>query len=206
MGGLVLALAGLGFDQPWLAAAGAGAAVAGLSLRAVVRMRADRAAAEIQRALGGRHVFHSLTETLGGLWRHDWIGHVSWDEDGLGGTTVNEAGGEPPSQAGLTGWLVREAESGTTAIVASGSELGRSGVAIALPLRRDDGALIGFFVVLAGKLPPRHVELALLESLDELGLALAERPALDGGGAEDAEAFEAVPDLRDLALVRGNEG
>ena len=206
VGGLVLALAGLGFDQPWLAAAGAGVAVAGLSLRAVVRMRADRAAAEIQRALGGRHVFHSLTETLGGLWRHDWIGHVSWDEDGLGGTTVNEAGGEPPSQAGLTGWLVREAESGTTAIVASGSELGRSGVAIALPLRRDDGALIGFFVVLAGKLPPRHVELALLESLDELGLALAERPALDGGGAEDAEAFEAVPDLRDLALVRGNEG
>jgi hypothetical protein len=77
---------------------------------------------------------------------------------------------------------------------------------VAVPLRRDDSALIGFLVVLARKLPARHVELALLDSLEEPGLALVERPALDGGGAEDAEALEAAPDLRDLALVRGNEG
>jgi HD-GYP domain-containing protein (c-di-GMP phosphodiesterase class II) len=206
VGGLVLALAGLGFDQPWLAAAGAGAAVAGLSLRAVVRIRADRAATSIQRALSGRVVFEKIAAAVGRVWRHDWIGHVAWDEDGLGGSTISEAGGEAPSQAALAGWLVREAESGTSAIVASGSELGRSGVVVALPLRRDDGALIGFLVVLAPKLPPRHVELALLDSLDELGLALAEWPPLDGGGAEHAETFEAVPHLRNLALVRGNEG
>ena len=96
VGGLVLALAGLGFDQPWLAASGAGVAVAGLSLRAVVRMRADRAATAIQRALSGRQVFDRLTEAVGRLWRYDWIGHVSWDEDGLGGTTVKEAGGAAP--------------------------------------------------------------------------------------------------------------
>jgi HD-GYP domain-containing protein (c-di-GMP phosphodiesterase class II) len=206
VGGLVLALAGLGFDQPWLAAAGAGVAVAGLALRAVVRMRADRAASAVQRALSGRDVFGKIAEAVGRTWRYDWIGHVSWDEDGLGGSIVREAGGEGPAQAALTGWLVREAESGAVAIVAPGAELGRAGVAVALPLRRDDSALIGFLVVLAAKLPPRHLELALLDSLDELGLALAERPALDGGGTEDAEAFEAVPDLRDLALVRGNEG
>jgi HD-GYP domain-containing protein (c-di-GMP phosphodiesterase class II) len=206
VGGLVLALAGLGLDQPWLAASGAGVAVAGLTLRAVIRMRADRAAMVIQRALSGRHVFDTLADAVGRRWRYEWIGHVSWDEDGLGGTTVEEAGGDAPAQAALTGWLVREAESGTTTIVGPGTELGGTGVAVALPLRRDDSALIGFLVVLAAKLPPRHVELALLESLDELGLALAERPPLDGGGAEDAETFEAVPDLRDLALVRGNEG
>ena len=206
VGGLVLALAGLGFDQPWLAAAGAGVAVAGLALRAVVRMRADRAATAVQRALSGRDVFGRLVDAVGRAWRYDWIGHVSWDEDGLGGSIVHEAGGDAPAQAALAGWLVREAESGTAAIVAPGAELGRAGVAVALPLRRDDSALIGFLVVLAAKLPPRHLELALLDSLDELGLALAEGPVLDGGGTEDAEAFEAVPDLRDLALVRGNEG
>lgn len=204
--GLVLALAGLGFDQPWLAASGAGIAVAGLALRAVVRTRAERAAAAVRRALSTRSVFTSVAETVRGLWRYDWMGVVSWDEDGLGGTVVHDAGGAAPAEAALTSWLVREAESGTTAIVAPGAELGLVGVAVALPLRRDDSALIGFLVVLAGKLPPRHVELALLDSLDELGPALAERPALDGGGTEDAEAFEAVPDLRDLALVRGNEG
>jgi len=169
-------------------------------------MRADRSATAVQRALSDRDVFGRVAGAVGRAWRYDWIGHVSWDEDGLGGSIVRETGGEAPSQATLTGWLVREAESGRAAIVAPGAELGRAGVAVALPLRRDDSALIGFLVVLAAKLPPRHLELALLDSLDELGLALTERPALDGGGTEDAEAFEAVPDLRDLALVRGNEG
>jgi HD-GYP domain-containing protein (c-di-GMP phosphodiesterase class II) len=209
VGGLVLALAGLGLDQPWLAAAGAGVAVAGLALRAVVRMRADRAAAALRRALTPARrgkVFDRVVEALGRLWCYEWVGLVSWDDDGLGGSVVHSAGGEAPGQSGLTGWLVREAESGSSAIVAPGAELGRSGVVVALPLRRDDSALIGFLVVLAGRLPARHVELGLLDSLDELGLALAEGPALDGGRAEDAEPLEAVPDLRDLALVRGNEG
>jgi hypothetical protein len=72
--------------------------------------------------------------------------------------------------------LVREAESGHDAIVAPGTELGHDGVVIALPLRRDNSALVGFLVVAAENLPPRHVELALLDSLDEIGLALADRP------------------------------
>jgi HD-GYP domain-containing protein (c-di-GMP phosphodiesterase class II) len=210
LGGIVLALAGLGFDQPWLAASGGGVAVAGLALRALIRVRADRAAAAVQRAVGtgddrGR-VFGRLADTVGRLWPHEWMGLVSWDEDGLGGSVDDSAGGGGPAAAALTGWLVREAESGADAIVAPGAELGRDGIAVALPLRRDNSALIGFLVVVAGKLPPRHVELALLDSLDELGLALAERPLLDGGGAQDAKPLETVPDLRDLALVRGDEG
>jgi HD-GYP domain-containing protein (c-di-GMP phosphodiesterase class II) len=210
LGGVVMALAGLGFDQPWLAASGGGVAVAGLALRALIRVRADRAAAAVQRALGtgddrGR-VFARLADTVGRLWPHEWMGLVSWDEDGLGGSVDDSAGGDAPAVAALTGWLVREAESGVDAIVAPGAELGRGGIAVALPLRRDNSALIGFLVVVADKLPPRHVELALLDSLDELGLALAERPLLDGGGAQDAKPLETVPDLRDLALVRGDEG
>jgi hypothetical protein len=73
-------------------------------------------------------------------------------------------------------WLVREAESGADVIVAPGAELGRQGIALALPLRRDSSVLAGFLVVEGERLPPRHVELALLETLDDVGLALAARP------------------------------
>jgi hypothetical protein len=64
---------------------------------------------------------------------------------------------------------------------------------------------VGFLVVAAPKLPPRHVELALLDSLDEIGLELADRPELDGRAAQDAQSFETIADERDLALVRLDE-
>ena len=209
LGGVVLALAGLGFAQDWLAASGAGIAVAGLALRALIRLRAERTAAALHRALGTGEervrVFARLTDTVARAWKHEWIALMAWDEDGLGGSIEHARGDDPPPAASLTGLLVREAESGRNAIVAPGVELGRSGVVVALPLRRDNSALVGFLVVAAPKLPPRHVELALLDSLDEIGLALADRPELDGRDAQDAQPLETVADERDLALVRLDE-
>jgi HD-GYP domain-containing protein (c-di-GMP phosphodiesterase class II) len=210
LGGVVLALAGLGFDQNWLSIFGTGVAVAGLALRVVVRVRAERTAAAVQRVLGPgeerERVFERLAETVGRLWPHDWLGLLSWDEDGLGGSVEHSRGAGGPAPAAVTGWLVREAESGPAAIVASGAELGLDGIAVALPLRRDNSALFGFLVVTAPKLPRRHVELALLESLDEIGLALADRPESDRDAAQDAQALETVTNARDLALVRLDEG
>jgi HD domain-containing protein len=209
LAGVVLALAGLGFDQNWLTASGTGIAVSGLALRALVRVRAERAARTVRRALSsgedrGR-AFDTFADAVAGLWRHDWIGLVGWDEDGLGGS-VEHARGEQAVQApALIGWLVREAESGANAIVAPGTDLGVEGIAVAFPLRRENSALAGFLVVAAPKLPRRHVELALLDSLDEIGLTLAERPDLDGGGAQGTEPLEAVTDERDLTLIRGDE-
>jgi hypothetical protein len=209
IGGVVVALAGLGFGESWLAATGAGIAVLGLALRSVVRFRAERAAAAIHRALGvgeeRERAFAALADTIARVWRHEWIGLLSWDEDGLGGTLEQARGEDPPPLAALTGWLVREAESGRDAIVAPGVELGRHGVVAALPLRRDNSALVGFLIVAAPKLPPRHVELALLESVDEIGLALAERPELGGDLGQDAQLLETGADSRDLALVRRHE-
>jgi HD-GYP domain-containing protein (c-di-GMP phosphodiesterase class II) len=209
LGGVILALAGLGFAQAWLAAAGAGIAVAGLALRALVRLRAERAGAALHRALGTgeerERVFARLADAVGRAWKHDWIALMAWDEDGLGGSIEQERGNDPPSAAALAGLLVREAESGGDAIVAPGAELGCSGVVVALPLRRDNSALVGFLVVAAPKLPPRHLELALLDSLDELGLALADRPALDRRAAQDAQPLETIADERDLALARLDE-
>jgi hypothetical protein len=208
-GGVVVALAGLGFAQNWLAVAGGVIALMGLALRALMQVRAERVAAALHRALGTgddrERAFARLADTVGRAWKHDWMGLVSWDEDGLGGTVEHARGDDPPSVGTLTGWLVREAESGRDAIVAAGIELGRDGIVAALPLRRDNSALVGFLVVAAPKLPPRHVELALLDSLDELGLALADRPELGGDGSHDSELLETGSDGRDLALVRRDE-
>jgi len=98
------------------------------------------------------------------------------------------------ARAELTGVHIPEAYggSGADAIAATGAELGREGIALAFPLRRETSALVGFLVVEAPRLPPRHVELALRETLDEIGLALADRPASGGGGGEDAETLEKV--------------
>ena len=209
LGGVVLALAGLGFDQTWLTASGGGVALAGLALRIVVQFRAGRAAASVHRALAAgnerREVFQGVAAAMSSAWHHSWAALVSWDEDGLGGSVEAERGTGGPTSAALASWLVREAESGRHAIVAAGAELGVDGVAVALPLRRDNSALVGFLAFLGPKLPPRHVELALLESLDDLGLALAAKPQLDDGGAEDAEPFETVADPAHLALVRLDE-
>jgi HD-GYP domain-containing protein (c-di-GMP phosphodiesterase class II) len=206
LGGVVLGLAGLGFGQGWLAVLGAALTFLGVGLRAVVQVRAGRVAAALQRALGAHDersdVFHEVVAAMSGAWHHAWAGLVSWDEDGLGGSVDATSGTGAPAPSALTGWLVREAESGHDAILAPGAELGVDGVAVALPLRRDNSALVGFLAFVAPKLPPRHVELALLESLDELGLALASRPQLDGRGGQEPEPFEAVAHAADLALVR----
>jgi HD-GYP domain-containing protein (c-di-GMP phosphodiesterase class II) len=209
LGGIVLALGGLGLDQEWLAGSGVSLAVAGLALRALVRIRAERARAALHRALSmdekRERVFERLEHAVSRMWPHEWMGLITWDPDGLGGTVECTSGGDPPPTAALTGWLVREAESGLDAIVAPGAELGRNGVAVALPLRRDNSALVGFLVITAPRLAQRHVELALLDSLDEIGLALAERPELDDGGAQRAQPLETVTDARDLALARRDE-
>jgi len=100
---------------------------------------------------------------------------------------------------------VREAESGRDAIVAAGVELGRDGIVAALPLRRDNSALVGFLVVAAPKLPPRHVELVAPRLARRARLALADRPELGGDGSHDSEPLETGSDGRDLALVRRDE-
>jgi len=210
LSGVLLALAGLGFDQGWLAVAGAALAAGGVALRVVVRFRAGRVAAALHRAITPADepaaLFGRVAKAMSAAWHHEWAGLVSWDEDGLGGAVEAARGDGGPAPAALTSWLVREAESGSNAIVAPAVELGLAdGVAVALPLRRDNSALVGFLVFAAAKLPPRHVELALLESLDELGLALAARPELDGCGAQHTEPLETVANASDLALVRLDE-
>jgi HD-GYP domain-containing protein (c-di-GMP phosphodiesterase class II) len=180
LGGIVLAFSGIGLHATWLAVTGGVLAVGGVLLRTLARLRAERLTESLRAALhaGDRAtLFSELVDRLERVWPVTWAALVDWDEDGLGGT-IDQSRGEGPADAVVMSWLVREAESGLDVIVTPGVDLGRDGIDIALPLRRETSALIGFLVLEGPRLPPRHVELALLETLDEIGLALAGRPVV----------------------------
>jgi len=207
LGGLVVLLAGLGFHETWLAALGAWVGASGVVLQLRARARSARLAHSLRAALhapGRGAIFAALVDLIGKAWPLSWGALVAWDEDGLGGSIERQRGQGPPEEA-LLSWLVREAESGADAIVAAGAELGREGVVLALSLRRETSALVGFLVVEAPRLPPRHVELALRDATDEIGLALADAPASGGSGGEHAEPLEAAADRSDLVVARFDE-
>jgi putative nucleotidyltransferase with HDIG domain len=183
-GGIVAALLGVAFGEPWLAVGGAVIGAAGVLLRALARVRSERLVAALRRSLQAPKrdgVFAGVATVVRTAWPVDWTGLVAWDEDGLGGRIERSSGDRAPEATALMSWLVREAESGTDLITAPGADLGRDGILVALPLRRETSALVGFLVFDAPRLPPRHVELAFRETLDELGLALADRPRLAPG-------------------------
>ncbi|MGB2874852.1 MAG: HD domain-containing phosphohydrolase [Gaiellaceae bacterium] len=181
LAGLVSALAGVGLGLHWLVAAGGGLACGGLLLRAWVRLRTARLRSAISATLAAEtrtQVFERLAAVLEQAAHGDWTGLVSWEEDGLGGALEGSRGEAPPERA-LMSWLVREAESREDVLAAPAHELGQGGdaVYVALPLRRENSALVGFVVLRAPRLLPRHVRAALARSLDSIGLALADRPS-----------------------------
>jgi hypothetical protein len=150
-------------------------------------------------------VFEAVLDTISRSSPVTWGALVAWDEDGLGGRVEHERGDGPPESA-VTSWLVREAESGADVIAATGDELGRDGVALAFPLRRETSELVGFLVVETPRFPPRHVELGLQETIDELGLALADRPPSPLGRQDppSGEPANGVSPDPASSLVRGS--
>jgi HD-GYP domain-containing protein (c-di-GMP phosphodiesterase class II) len=208
LGGVAAALAGLGFHANWLAITGLTIATAGVTLRLLARLRSERLTEALRGALHTAErdaVFAKLVDRISDVWPLTWAALVDWHEDGLGGTIAHShrSGPEEPS---VVSWLLREAESGREVILTSASELAREGIEIALPLRRETSALVGFLVLEAPRLPAHYVELALLELLDEIGLAFAGRPDESGsGGGEDTESLQAAAHARDLVVVRFDE-
>jgi HD-GYP domain-containing protein (c-di-GMP phosphodiesterase class II) len=177
--GIVAGLLGLAFAQTWLATAGGALTALAVVIRTVQRVRSERLVAALRRSLQAPAkdaVFTELVAVLARAWSLTWVALVGWEEDGLGGRVERAYGDGGPDLTALVSWLVREAESGADLLVAAGPEVGGDGAVVALPLRRETSALIGFLAVEAPRLPPRHVELALRQTLDELGLALADRP------------------------------
>src|SRR6266513_570977 len=179
--GVTLALVAAAFDQLEVVFAGAAAGLFGLLLYVRRRARVARLTQTMLNAVGGAQSreasFDELTSVLERACGATWSGLIDWEEDGLGGTVSRERGTDGPHLGVLTSWLVREAESGETLLSAGGFELQQEGVVVALPLRRENSALVGFLVLALPRRLPAQVELALAEVSDELALALANRPA-----------------------------
>ena len=178
--GVTLALVAAAFDQLEVVFAGAAAGLFGLLLYVRRRTRVAQLNQALLDAAGNapsrENAFDQLTTLLQRASDATWSGLIDWEEDGLGGTLSRERGTDGPHLAVLTSWLVREAESGETLLSAGGFELQQDGVVVALPLRRENSALVGFLVLAVPRRLPAHVELALSDAADELALALASRP------------------------------
>jgi hypothetical protein len=179
--GVTLALVAAAFGQLELVYAGGAVGLVGLLLYVRRRTRVARLTQAMLDALGrGQRretSFDEVTSVLERACGATWSGLIDWEEDGLGGTVSRERGTDGPHLPVLTSWLVREAESGETLLSAGGFELQQEGVVVALPLRRENSALVGFLVLALPRRLPAQVELALAEVSDELALALANRPA-----------------------------
>ena len=190
LGGLICVLGGVGLGQPLVAVAGGVVTCVGLVIHGWVRLRSNRLRRAVAASVAAddrKLVFASLSRVLENATGADWTALVSWQEDGLSGE-IELARGEGPHEHSLTSWLVREAESRDEILIAFADDL-PGGPYAALPIRRENSALAGFFVLRAPRLLPRHARAALVASLDAIGLALAERPntALDGAEATSPE-------------------
>jgi putative nucleotidyltransferase with HDIG domain len=192
--GVTLALVAAAFQQVTVALLGLAVGLFGLLLYVRRRARVAGLVHGMLEAVGGAVTreasFDALAAVLERACGASWSALLDWEEDGLGGTISRERGTDGPHLAVLTSWLVREAESGETLLSTGGFELQHEGVVVALPLRRENSALVGFLVLALPRRLPAHVELALADAADELALALATLPEeLRGGRLEHAEAF-----------------
>ncbi len=178
--GFALALVAAAFQQLEIALVGTAIGLFGLLLYVRRRTRVARLGESLLdaagRALGREGSFDEVAAVLERACGATWSALIDWEEDGLGGIVSRERGTDGPHLAVLTSWLVREAESGETFLSTGGFELQHEGVVVALPLRRENSALVGFLVLAVPRRLPAHVELALADGADELAFALASRP------------------------------
>jgi hypothetical protein len=179
--GAAVSLFGLGLELLEVTVAGGALAAIGLAVWSFSRVRAARLGRAVDVALeqsGDRSaLFFALTAAFEEAWPQAYAMLVAWHDEGTDGTIELAQGANGVPDAELTSWLLREAESGRDLIVDDGGELARDGASIALPLRRENSALVGFLVLGGAGHPPAHVLAAARSRLDRIGLALADAPS-----------------------------
>jgi hypothetical protein len=173
-------LVGLGLGLASVALVGAIVGVVGLNFWHRTRKRVSRLTAALEDAwdVAGdqAHLFGRLVDAVERTWPLGYAAFVEWGEDGAGGSVRLERGSGGPTETSLISWLLREAESGAGIVAGTSGELPGAGVAVAVPLRRGNSALVGFLVVCGADQPPQHLLPALEVCLDPLGVAFAEAP------------------------------
>lgn len=199
-------LVGLGLGVAIVAAIGAVVTLVGLKVWHGTRKRVSRLTAALEEAwdtAGDQaHIFGCLVDTVERAWPLEYAAFVEWSDDGAGGSVRLERNTDGPAEQSLISWLLREAESGAGIVVDTAGELPGTGVAVAVPLRRGNSALVGFLVLCGPEQPPNHLIPALETCLDPLGIAVAEAPQtvvlrqlpvkeLDASRSHQARALEA---------------
>jgi HD-GYP domain-containing protein (c-di-GMP phosphodiesterase class II) len=207
LGGGIVLLAGLGAEVRELAAAGAAAVLWGLRLWLGRRVGMRRSTSTLDRALADDHepeeLFEDFAVAVERSWRRlAYAALVAWEDDGSGGYVYLEHGETDISEPVLVSWLLREAESGAELVLDTGAELPGAQISLALTLRRENSALVGFLVLRGPERPPAHLPTALAGRVDRLVPAViaAERPQLgvtvakerlDARPGQEAGALEA---------------
>jgi HD-GYP domain-containing protein (c-di-GMP phosphodiesterase class II) len=207
LGGGIVLLAGLGAEVRELAAAGVAAVLWGLRLWLGRRVGMRRSTSALDRALADdrepEELFEDFAAAVERSWRRlSYAALVPWEEDGSGGYVYLEHGETDISEPMLVSWLLREAESGAEVVVDAGAELPGAQISLALTLRRENSALVGFLVLRGPERPPAHLPTALAGRVDRLVPAViaAERPQLgvtvakerlDARPGQEAGALEA---------------
>lgn len=169
LGGILGSLVAIGFGSWQLAAIGALVAIGGLARHTIEgrrgRVLAARLRSVLEPGLTREHALDRVAAALAGADGLTWAGVVDWSPDTLDGSLSAEWGSRDarPGEAALVSWLVREADAEPTVLVGRGSEVGRDGTFVALPL---EGGLPGPYAVFAfpNRIAP-HVQAALLEGL-----------------------------------------
>jgi hypothetical protein len=181
--GVGLLLVGIGTAIFPLAFVGGALTLAGLKIWHRRRRRVTRLTSALYEVLSRpadhAQMFGALADALDQrkAWPLAYAALVEWTDDGSGGSIRLERGSERPAESAIISWLLREAESGAGIVVDEGVELTSFAFAVALPLRRDNSAIVGF-ILLAGGKPAPHVLPAIERCIDDLGPAFAEaRPA-----------------------------
>ena len=178
--GAVVALVGLGTELIELSAGGLVLALVGARFYVSTHFGARRLGRALDAALAGPSVrpalFFGLVDAFESAWSQEFALLVAWHDDGTDGTIELARGSSGVPVAEVTSWLLREAESGRDLILDDSGELGGEGTSFALPLRRENSALVGFLVLGGSAEPPVHVLAAARSRLDRIGLALAGAP------------------------------
>ena len=176
LAGVAAALGGVGLGADLLALAGIAVGAGGLCWRLVDSRRLRRLtrslAATLSSDLPRDYVFHAVVNRIEADADVRWAGLVAWSDGNLAGSVEiarGDEGGTSPGETGLTSWLLRELDVAPGDVIRTdGRELGRDGTFIAAPLL-SSGRIGGFLALGFGRSVPRHVELALRASLDDLG-------------------------------------
>jgi HD-GYP domain-containing protein (c-di-GMP phosphodiesterase class II) len=179
--GATTALVGVGVGLIELVAAGAAVAALGALRWLTSRVRAHRLTKRFADAVSPDDrflMFGRVADAFEKAWPLEYAMLLSWKSDGTGGAVEVQRGESGVADTELISWLLRDLESDSELIIDDGSQLGRPGSSLALPLRRQNSSLVGFLVLGGSERPPAHVVAAARASLDRFGLALAAAPSV----------------------------